>query len=484
MVGESIQKARDHHALRDYETAVKALENIPMSFRDHTINEYLDQLRYLRHKSTQFVDSIADRVMNGMLDDLLPLVLEAISHCGETNYLRGIRDDLEQRQAKQEKELIDVESTFRYAESLFDNGETSSALDILKTINPSKMSAAQLDFLCQVESCIAKEKEFDRWISAAVSSDRTKSANNLFDLYHQLSCYLEEYPEHSKIADSLDSVLEHLDELPDEILARFTSQELELLTDSIFGKVHITNSIGMQLRLIPELNPPIDTISSKSSNENGKLAPFFLGIYPVTQGQFSKVMNRNPSYFQETPSLLDLIIPSRLLRKNQRTHGTVVNEYDNHPVENLTIGEAVEFCERLSEIPEEKIYGRIYRLATLGEWEYACRANCTTKLCFGNHILELGQFAWYDSNSDGVTHPVGLKKPNLWGLYDMLGNVFEWCVDPAGASCSPRGGGWNSWADDFLPKSQFESVNYIGSAPRRASNIGFRVALSYSCNIE
>ncbi|MEO2015867.1 MAG: formylglycine-generating enzyme family protein [Fuerstiella sp.] len=89
--------------------------------------------------------------------------------------------------------------------------------------------------------------------------------------------------------------------------------------------------------------------------------------------------------------------------------------------------EAVEFCRKLSELPAEKSAGYVYRLPAEAEWEYACRAGTQTAYSFGDSESELGYYVWYDKNSGETTHPVGGK--NAWGLYDMHGNVFEWCQD-------------------------------------------------------
>ena len=97
---------------------------------------------------------------------------------------------------------------------------------------------------------------------------------------------------------------------------------------------------------------------------------------------------------------------------------------DEHPVVNVSWNDALAFCRWLS-----KKEGKICRLPTEAEWEYACRAGSTTRYCFGDDASDLGEYAWYGANSDRKTHPVGTKKPNAWGLYDMHGNAWEWCAD-------------------------------------------------------
>jgi len=73
--------------------------------------------------------------------------------------------------------------------------------------------------------------------------------------------------------------------------------------------------------------------------------------------------------------------------------------------------------------------GKSYQLPSEVQWIYSCKAGSTTRWCFGDSAEKLGEYAWYEKNSDGRTHPVGQKKPNQWGLYDMYGNVSEWCQD-------------------------------------------------------
>ena len=124
----------------------------------------------------------------------------------------------------------------------------------------------------------------------------------------------------------------------------------------------------------------------------------------------------------------------------------------DNPVENVSWNDCKSFIEKLNARPEVRSAGLTYRLPTEAEWEYACRAGGTGEYCRladGFEITEstLDKVAWYNKTSGGSTHPVGQKIPNAFGLYDMHGNVWEWCEDLYEAGSSGRvnrGGGWHA----------------------------------------
>jgi formylglycine-generating enzyme required for sulfatase activity len=183
----------------------------------------------------------------------------------------------------------------------------------------------------------------------------------------------------------------------------------------------ITNSIGMKLVRIPAGkflmgSPATETErdADEAQHEVAITRPFYLGVYPVTQEQFAAVMFKNPSFFQ-------------------RTKGGG----PDHPVEQVRWGEAREFCRKLGARPEEKKAGRTYRLPTEAEWEYACRAGTTTAFHVGDRLSSKqanfnGNYPYGGADPGPFlrrTAKVGSYAPNAWGLYDMHGNVLQWCSD-------------------------------------------------------
>jgi formylglycine-generating enzyme required for sulfatase activity len=189
---------------------------------------------------------------------------------------------------------------------------------------------------------------------------------------------------------------------------------LEVLPDEPEVARELTNAIGMKFLLIC---PGEFTMGSKAGiNETPPhrveiTQPFYLGIYPVTQAEYRTVIGTNPSHFVGDPRL---------------------------PVENVDWNAAVSFGEALTQSHGKDQPGMRYCLPTEAEWEYACRASSTSTWCFGDDEKLLYEYAWFDKNSRLRTHPVGERKPNVWGLHDMHGNIWEWCQDGYDASAYER----------------------------------------------
>lgn len=253
----------------------------------------------------------------------------------------------------------------------------------------------------------------------------------------------------------------------------------------------IAKSAGLTLKLIPKDEFMMGSDGSDpdafddEKNAEGKkhlvriTKPFYLGETEVTQAQYGKVMGANPSSFKNSP---------------------------DHPVENVSWYDAVEFCNKLSVLeglPEyydrsdpnnprvKALHGRGFRLPTEAEWEYACRGGSNESYSFGKDASLLKDFGWFGGNSGFTTHPVRQKKPNGFGLFDMHGNVWEWCNDlydkdyyksspeddppgPKGNRAAVRvlrGGSWLNYPRNW------RSANRNGYAPgNRHLDLGFRVA--------
>jgi formylglycine-generating enzyme required for sulfatase activity len=260
-------------------------------------------------------------------------------------------------------------------------------------------------------------------------------------------------------------------------------------------EVETKNSKGQTFVLIP---PGKFTMGEGDKSVEVTLGkPFLLGQTEVTNAQWMAVMGSVPSKWKD----------------------------DGRPVETVDWKSVAEFCYKLSEMPEEKNLGRVYRLPTEAEWEYACRAGTMTDYSFGDDESILGEYGWYANNSgkkpldanalleslrdlnsgeydwgtyisrlsdnNCQTHVVGQKKPSAWGLHDMHGNVWEWCSDWHGqygsdVQTDPRG---PYLASDRVVRggSWYEDIRYCRSAyryrldaSRRNSTLGFRLALSPS----
>lgn len=261
------------------------------------------------------------------------------------------------------------------------------------------------------------------------------------------------------------------DDRPLPLTAPFDSDEAKAAQAAwaeSLGRPVIFSSTGMELVLIPPGtfrmgSPEAEALRSNDETqvEVTLTRAFYLGKTEVTQGQWRAVMGTTP--WKEK---------------------SAVPKGDNYPAVDVTWDDANAFCVKLAERD-----GAGFRLPTEAEWEFACRAGQTMRFSFGHDEARLGKHAWYAENATGRdgAHEVGLKKANAFGLFDMHGNVWEWCADaypPAltggvdprvktGLRRIDRGGGWN------YPASECRSACRNGLDPSyRLHNLGFRVAWS------
>jgi formylglycine-generating enzyme required for sulfatase activity len=249
------------------------------------------------------------------------------------------------------------------------------------------------------------------------------------------------------------------------------------------------NSIGMKLVRIPAGTFLMGSPASEAGHYDNETQhhvtltrDFYLGTTVVTQGEYEQVMGMNPSYFSAGGG------------GRGKINGMYTSRF---PVEQVSWGDAVEYCRRLSALATEHAAGRVYRLPTEAEWEYACRAGTATPFHFGSQLTSR-QANFNGNHPYGITTTgpylertatVGSYGCNGYGLFDMHGNVWEWCsdwygdytapaqVDPLGAAAGSgrvnRGGGWSNYARDC--RSALRGRNTPGN---RDDNLGFRVALS------
>ncbi|CAK8723533.1 MAG: Formylglycine-generating enzyme, required for sulfatase activity, contains SUMF1/FGE domain [Candidatus Electronema aureum] len=224
------------------------------------------------------------------------------------------------------------------------------------------------------------------------------------------------------------------------------------------------DATGMKLAYVPSGCFMMGSSTDDEGHENDEgpvhkvcVDSFWMGQYEVTQGQWEKVMGANPSEFKKG---------------------------GNYPVERVSWNDVQDFIKKLN----SSSTGNSYRLPTEAEWEYACRANSSSRYCGGNDVNAV---AWHgESISDGSTHPVGGKQANGFGLYDMSGNVWEWCADqydsgyyasspqsnPVGSESESyrvlRGGGWGSMPRDVRAANRCGPTHSI-----YGSGVGFRLVL-------
>ncbi len=225
-------------------------------------------------------------------------------------------------------------------------------------------------------------------------------------------------------------------------------------------KMEIADGVRMAFIKLPAgsfiMGPDFLAKDATATHEVVLTKSFYLGKYEVTQEQWRSVMGENPSHFKGA----------------------------KRPVENVTWSDCQTFISKI----QPRMKGLTARLPTEAEWEYACRAGTKGDYCFGEDPQMLADYAWYTENSERTTHPVGKKKPNAWGFYDMHGNVWEWCGDwcaqyPMGMTTDPQGAATGAarvvrggcWAIER--EASRSAYRYLSPPDGKSFGLGFRLVL-------
>lgn len=349
------------------------------------------------------------------------------------------------------------------AKALDGRGDSEHAADlVLKTVEAdptavaTMLKSAEFSRLCGSVAGVCRSR-----VRAAIDAGKPQEAVRIIREAAAFAPDASEWIMQELTLDRLRSLSwEALESLPPETLAAAIES---LPATAEVSLPPMINSIGIEMRLIHagtfvmgDENGDDDEVPHRVTLSNR----FYIGVSEVTNAQWKRVMGVAPSKWR----------------------------HDDQPVEQVSWEKAVKFCKRLSMLSGEQAAGRVYRLPTEAEWEYVCRAGTTTRRSFGEDRSLLGDYAWCEDNSSGMTQQVRQKKPNQWGLYDMYGNVWEWCSDwygdfGAGAVTDPQGplsgslrvcrGG--SWASGPM---RCQSANREKYEPtHRQSHLGFRVVL-------
>jgi formylglycine-generating enzyme required for sulfatase activity/serine/threonine protein kinase len=480
------EEAKQHRAAFDYVSAIRAIESIPIQMRDSEAKQYVERLQADHDASVGLLAQIRTRVQERAIDGLLPLVERAIELSGDRADLLKLRNQLTEREARRVRERGEA---IELAERLLEEGKAKEGWQAVSKYKSDRLTEVQQQLLKRIEGLVVAENSLTALVKEA-KADGVIDPHEIVSLLPEVLKYLKMNPRHAAVkslyhdlfgrfcccsAEQLLAVpvqklltlpADFFEQLPPELIAKLPPALITKLPPALITKLPpVSNSIGQQLKVLPpgqfRMGDPKGD-GDETPHEVRLTRAFYMGVHEVTQEQYERVMGTNPSNFKGA----------------------------SNPVEQVSWEDAVEFCQRLSALPEEKAAGRVYRLPTEAEWEYACRAGSQTRYSFGDNESYLGQYAWFADNSDTKTHPVGKKKPNAWGFYDMHGNVWEWCSDwygdyPSGEVSDPtgpregssrvhRGGGWI-----YVAASCLSSTRYRYNPTSRYGHNGFRVALSF-----
>jgi len=453
---ERLGEARSHRAAFDYAAAVHTLEAIPEPLRDAEMGALLAECAANREEAESLLRSIASHIRSREIEGLIPVVERAITLRGDRADLQKLRQQLVERR----------DSRVTRAEAAFAAGDSRAAQASLAGLSRDDMDQQVREFVERVHLAAEQEARLAAIVKDA-RADGKISVSEARKILTAAKACLEANPAQHKVRALIDQCL------------------------AILNPATLTNSIGIKLKLIPPgtfSNGNVSRTFEGQSHPVSLTQPFYIGAYPVTVAQWKRVMGNT---LEDDEFDFDLGDDDDSGGLKCDLDNVVDGKADDRPMSEVSWEDAEEFCRKLSVLPEEEAAGRIYRLPTEAEWEHACRAGTKTEFSFGDDEKLLGEYGWFASNSNDKTHPVGQKKPNEWGLYDMHGNVSEWVscrheeypkgevTDPHGPSWGGhrvyRGGSFSSSARDC--RSAFREY---GQPSDRCWTTGFRLALSPS----
>jgi serine/threonine protein kinase/formylglycine-generating enzyme required for sulfatase activity len=394
-----LQEANKHIMASDYPAAIRAIEMIPEQLRAASATALLADCRAWHDESDKLIAEIRVRLNRKEVVGLLTLVTQAVKLRGDRADLRTLRDT-----------LVDLDlRRFATARAALESGDTQAAVQAMPEYPESDECYPAVNLRSWIATAASVESDLVALVGHS-KSDGSVDAAALAAILQAGELCIRVNPHSTKAIavvqqarallakHSLSFAQEYERKLTEE--ARRQQDRLNILSHPL-----IRNSIGMELRFLPggSMSPENAVEDTTAQSRSAALInPFCMGIHQVTNAQWKRVMGDPPSTWQGS----------------------------DHPVEQVTWHEANEFCRQLSQLPQESAAGRVYRLPTEAEWDYACRAGTKADLWLGEQWV-WHEYAWFQQNSDGQTHPVGQKNPNPWGFYDMCGNVHEWCSDTA-----------------------------------------------------
>lgn len=440
-------EAQRHRAAFDYLSAIREIHAIADPLRLAEVTAFLDHLESDHRESRDLLQTIASRIEQRDIDGLLEQVDRAIELNGDRADLLKLQSQLRDRETKLVKQRDHV---FDQATKLLVEGKAREALSAVRTVRGATLPE-QARLTKKLEQIVNSEDVLTALVEKAKGNGWIDS-RQVVDLLPKVLDYLKLNPHHVNVIKTCDYLYsriptissieilqlpakvlsslpaEVLGKLPAEVLCKLSVEVLSKLPAKTLERLYITNSFGIKLRLIGSGTFMMGSLDSEADRDFDETQyrvtltkSYYLGTTQVTQGQWKSVMGTTPW-------------------KGQRC----VLEGSNHAASHVNWNDAVKFCRKLS--AEE---GKTYRLPTEAEWEYACRAGTTTAYSFGDDASQLSDYGWFVKNANDMgeqyAHAVGLKRSNGFGLYDMHGNVWEWCSDwyhdyPTGSVTDPQGG--------------------------------------------